>query len=175
MAQYLHPLVILFLLVLPKSVLSEPKGFTLKLFIQKGPLFLTDQSSPDRIRPPVTRSRYLFTIDAAIGTPSTKRTFIFDPGSSLTWTQCIPCEHCFNLQSYPLLFDPRKSSSYHKLPRNHSLASLFNRSSNGEYVFNLKYESGQSSSGIVSIETFTFPSSKNVTQSIRGVVFGSLQ
>lgn len=170
MAQYLQPLVILFLLVLPKSVLSEPKGFTLKLFIQRDPLFLTDQSSPDRIRPPVTRSRYLFTIDAAIGTPSTKRTFIFDPGSPLTWTQCTPCENCFH-QSYPL-FDPRKSSSYHNLPRNHPLASLFNRSSNGEYVFNLKYESGQSSSGIASIETFTFPSSKNVTQSIRGVVFG---
>ncbi|KAK6132085.1 hypothetical protein DH2020_034151 [Rehmannia glutinosa] len=74
-------------------------------------------------------------------------------------------------RDYPL-FDPKKSTSYKKLSTNHALARFFTRSNNDECNFNVTYESGQSSSGIASVETFTFPSSKRVPESIQGIVFG---
>lgn len=125
---------------------------------------------PDTIRPRITRSSFIFTIDAGIGTPTTKKTFIFDPGSELTWTQCTPCINCFK-QNYPL-FDPRKSTSYRKLSLNHTSARYFRRSNNSDFIYYLVYGSGESSSGIVSVETFSFPSDRKVHESIKGVVFG---
>ncbi|KAI3457546.1 hypothetical protein Pfo_014209 [Paulownia fortunei] len=184
-----------------QCIFSESRGFSLKLvrrdfldtppfpqlfnftkssedgasYLERGSLSKIAETEvsdrfPDTIRPTITRSRFLFTIDATIGTPSRKRTFIFDPGSSLTWTQCTPCIHCFK-QDYPL-FDPNKSSSYKKLSPNNALARFFKRSNNGECIFNVTYHSGQSSAGIASVETFTFPSNKKVPESQKEVVFG---
>ncbi|KAL0306673.1 UNVERIFIED_CONTAM: Aspartic proteinase CDR1 [Sesamum radiatum] len=126
---------------------------------------------PDTIRPRITRSsNFMYTIEANIGTPSAKRTFIFDPGSELTWTQCTPCINCFN-QDYPL-FDPRNSTSYRKLPQNHPSARFFRHFGNGDFLFYLLYGSGESASGIVSVDTFSFPSHGKAYERIEGVVFG---
>lgn len=159
------------------------KGFSLKLFQRNSfdntsqlcssheDLNKKDDNFPDVIHPLITRRRFLFTIDVAIGTPSRKRSLIFDPGSPLTWTQCTPCTSCFK-QNYPL-FDPKISSSYKKLSPTHSLARFFMcNSSNGGCFFNTSYLSGQSVAGIASVETFTLPSNKNILESIRDVVFG---
>lgn len=88
------------------------------------------------------------------------------------WTQCNPCIRCFK-QDYPL-FDPKQSSSYQKLPPNHALARFFKRSSSGDFIFNVTYESGQSSAGIAAVETLTFPSNNNGRESIKGAVFGCM-
>ncbi|KAH6788785.1 hypothetical protein C2S51_003791 [Perilla frutescens var. frutescens] len=172
MAKNHHPLLVfIFVITLlhcSQSQSPESKGFRLKLDRRDS----HDHPFPDTIRPPITRSSYLFTIDATIGTPATKKTFIFDTGSSLMWTQCKPCIRCFK-QDYPL-FDPKQSSSYQKLPPNHALARFFKRSSNGsgDFLFNMTYESGQSSSGIAAVETVTFAAPKNGRESIQGFVFG---
>lgn len=170
MAKIFHPL-LLFLLINAlhrcQSQLVEPNGFRLKL----NRINSHDHPFPDTIRPAVTRSYYLFTIDATIGTPSSIKTFIFDTGSSLIWTQCKPCVRCFK-QDYPL-FDPKQSSSYQKLPPNHALKSFFKRSSSGDFVFNMSYESGQSASGFAAVESLSFAGSKRGSrESIKGVVFG---
>ncbi|KAK4398228.1 Aspartic proteinase nepenthesin-1 [Sesamum angolense] len=123
---------------------------------------------PDTIRPRITRSsNFMYTIEANIGTPSAKKTFIFDPGSELTWTQCTPCINCFN-QDYPL-FDPRNSTSYRKLPQNHPSARFFRHFGNGDFLFYLLYGSGESASGIVSVDTFSFPSHGKAYERIEGI------
>ncbi|CAK9177273.1 unnamed protein product [Ilex paraguariensis] len=124
---------------------------------------------PDIIRPPITRFTYIFTINASLGTPSRKRSFIFDTASAIVWTQCMPCTYCFQ-QKYPL-FDPNTSSTYRKILSNHKLSKHFN-CSKGECTYNIWYGSGQSSQGIASMETFAFQSSRKVLASIREIVFG---
>ncbi|KAK4439021.1 Aspartic proteinase nepenthesin-1 [Sesamum alatum] len=149
---------------------SESAGFSLSLTRRDFP---DSNSFPDVIRPGITRAEYIFTIDAGIGTPSTQKPFIFDLGSDLTWTQCTPCVNCFQ-QDYPL-FDPKKSRTYRKLPQNHPLTrwtTSFARFKNGAFTFNIAYSSGQSSTGVVSIDTFSFPSHRRGPESIPGVVFG---
>ncbi|XP_038889229.1 aspartic proteinase CDR1-like [Benincasa hispida] len=49
----------------------------------------------------------------SIGTPPVDYIGIADTGSDLIWTQCLPCQKCFN-QSRPI-FNPLKSSSYHRV------------------------------------------------------------
>ncbi|KAK6132084.1 hypothetical protein DH2020_034150 [Rehmannia glutinosa] len=166
--------ILLHLALLPYclSLGSKSTGFSLKL--TRRDFDLSGKSTnyfPNTIRPRITRSTYIFTIEANIGTPASKKTFIFDPGSELTWTQCTPCVNCFK-KDYPL-FDPKYSKSYQKLSPNHTSAKYFRKDSNGDFTFNLLYGSGESASGIVSVETFGFPSSNGKAyESINGVVFG---
>lgn len=178
MAENPHPLLLLFLIVFLlhrcQSQTLESNGFSLKLVRTDFHDIITPPTDrfPNTIRPPIMRSSYLFTIDAIIGTPSRKKTFIFDTGSSLMWTQCSPCIHCFK-QDYPL-FDTKQSSSYQKLSPNHTLARFLKRSGSGDVTFNVTYESGQSSAGIAAVETFTFASNTNGRESIKGAVFGCM-
>ncbi|CAK9151773.1 unnamed protein product [Ilex paraguariensis] len=110
---------------------------------------------PDSIRPLLTQRDALFTVDIGLGTPSSKGTFVFDTASWLTWTQCKPCIQCFQ-QKYPI-FDTRTSTSYKMLFRNHSLSKWFKCNDYG-CDYSVKYLTGESSRGIVSMETFTIQS-----------------
>ncbi|KAK7818694.1 aspartic proteinase cdr1 [Quercus suber] len=47
---------------------------------------------------------------ASIGTPQVDIYGIIDTASDLVWTQCVPCDICFN-QIHPK-FDPKNSSTY---------------------------------------------------------------
>ncbi|KAL0306672.1 UNVERIFIED_CONTAM: putative aspartic protease [Sesamum radiatum] len=170
-------LILLQLALLPHSQCqnSESEGFSLRLTRRDLPDSNSESTDhfPDVIRPWITRADYIFTVDAGIGTPSSQKPFIFDIGSDLIWTQCTPCVHCFQ-QNYPL-FDPKRSRTYRKLPRNHPLTrwtTSFARYKNGAFTFNIAYGSGQSSTGILSIETFSFPSHRRGPEIIPGVVFG---
>ena len=50
---------------------------------------------------------------ASIGTPPVDIYGVADTGSNLVWTQCVPCDDCFN-QIYPK-FDPQKSCTYNEI------------------------------------------------------------
>ena len=50
---------------------------------------------------------------ASIGTPPVDIYGTADTGSNLVWTQCVPCDDCFN-QTYPK-FDPQKSCTYSEI------------------------------------------------------------
>ncbi|PIM98939.1 Aspartyl protease [Handroanthus impetiginosus] len=69
-----------------------------------------------------------------------------------------PGINCFS-QTLPL-FNPEKSTSYKKMDQNHKLNDFFYVSTNGNLVNRADYYLEQSSSGIVSLETFTFQSNK---------------
>ncbi|XP_038889220.1 aspartic proteinase CDR1-like [Benincasa hispida] len=62
------------------------------------------------IHSPIIPNSGEFLMSVSIGTPPVDFIAIADTGSDLTWTQCLPCQKCFN-QSHPM-FNPRRSSSY---------------------------------------------------------------
>ncbi|KAL9145631.1 hypothetical protein ABFS82_13G057300 [Erythranthe guttata] len=121
------------------------------------------------LRAPLTYHEPIYTVDIGLGTPAVKRTFIFDTGSHLTWTQCKPCIKCFR-QKQPL-FDVKKSVSYKLMPRTNKLSKGFECSHIG-CVYGVKYYSGQFSTGVLSLEDFTFGTSAGVPRRILNMVFG---
>ncbi|GFP98863.1 aspartic proteinase cdr1 [Phtheirospermum japonicum] len=118
---------------------------------------------------PLTHHELLFTVELALGTPLVKRTFIFDTGSDLTWTQCKPCVRCFK-QNEPL-FDFRKSKSYKKLTRNDNPSKTFMCNRLG-CVYHVQYYSGQMSSGIALSENFYFRTAKGNYRNALRLAFG---
>ncbi|KAK7324262.1 hypothetical protein VNO77_27793 [Canavalia gladiata] len=61
-----------------------------------------------------------------IGTPPVERFAIADTGSDLIWVQCSPCKKC-TPQKSPL-FDPKKSSSFRKVPCDSQPCTLLSQS-----------------------------------------------
>ncbi|KAL7087378.1 hypothetical protein ACP275_13G065100 [Erythranthe tilingii] len=121
------------------------------------------------LRAPLTYHEPIYTVDIGLGTPAVKRTLIFDTGSHLTWTQCKPCIKCFR-QKQPL-FDVKKSVSYKLMPRTNKLSKGFECNHIG-CVYGVKYYSGQFSTGVLSLEDFTFGTSAGVPRRILNMVFG---
>lgn len=113
---------------------------------------------------------YFYTVDVLFGTPSKSEFLLFDTGSYLIWTQCLPCVNCFN-QSAPI-FNPNASSTYKRIPCDDLICCRppF-RCENGQCVHRINYAGGASASGLVSTETFTFPL-KNKLVCVPGVIFG---
>ncbi|XP_047341722.1 aspartic proteinase nepenthesin-1-like [Impatiens glandulifera] len=97
-----------------------------------------------------------FLMNLSIGTPPTEFIAIMDTGSDLIWTQCRPCQNCYD-QSTPI-FDPQGSSSFLKLScYSHQcgeLPSSVCRSDGCEYTYT--YGDYSSTQGIMATETFTF-------------------
>ncbi|ESW21352.1 hypothetical protein PHAVU_005G063600 [Phaseolus vulgaris] len=58
----------------------------------------------------ITSNQGEYLVKYSIGTPAFEVMGIADTGSDLIWSQCKPCEQCYN-QSSPL-FDPSKSKTY---------------------------------------------------------------
>lgn len=99
-----------------------------------------------------------FLMNIAIGTPPKLYSAIMDTGSDLVWTQCKPCEECFD-QSTPI-FDPSQSSTFSKISCSSDLCQALPTSTcqdNGcQYLYT--YGDYSSTQGILATETFTFGS-----------------
>ncbi|KAK4439023.1 putative aspartic protease [Sesamum alatum] len=121
------------------------------------------------LRLPLKFIEPIYTVELGLGTPFVKRTFIFDTGSGITWTQCKPCFQCFK-QKEPL-FDTRKSNSYKLMPIKNKLAKDFTCTMFG-CAYYVGYYSGQMSAGIASVEDFTFQTTARVPYRVPGLVFG---
>lgn len=113
----------------------------------------TPSESP--VKSPVHAGNGEFLMKLAIGTPAETYSAIIDTGSDLIWTQCKPCKDCFD-QPTPI-FDPKKSSSFSKLPCSSDLCTALPVSSCSdgcEYLYS--YGDYSSTQGILATETFTF-------------------
>lgn len=99
-----------------------------------------------------------FLMNVAIGTPPNPFSAIMDTGSDLVWTQCKPCEECFD-QSTPI-FDPKKSSTFSELSCSNQLCQVLPTSScdDGGCQYMYTYGDYSSTQGILGSETFTFGS-----------------
>lgn len=114
----------------------------------------SDQDS--RVTSPVHAGQGEFLMKLSIGTPADTFNAIMDTGSDLIWTQCKPCEDCYD-QSTPI-FDPTKSSTFSKLSCKselcEALPSQTCTNSSCEYYY--AYGDSSSTNGILATETFTF-------------------
>ncbi|KAI9115705.1 hypothetical protein K1719_013374 [Acacia pycnantha] len=103
-------------------------------------------------------------VKVGLGSPARELSLIFDTGSDLTWTQCLPClrsDSCY-IQNEPI-FDPSKSSSYSNIPCSSSQCTqLFmdagptcSAGNSGDCLYNITYGDSSSSAGNFAKETLT--------------------
>ncbi|KAI8029307.1 Aspartic proteinase nepenthesin-1 [Camellia lanceoleosa] len=96
---------------------------------------------------PVYHGRGEFLMNLSIGTPPEPYSAIMDTGSDLIWTQCKPCQQCFDVRTP--IFDPTKSSSFSLLPCSSSLCSALQFTYCGtdgcEYLYRYGFNSLSSS------------------------------
>ncbi|OAE30682.1 hypothetical protein AXG93_2390s1030 [Marchantia polymorpha subsp. ruderalis] len=116
------------------------------------------------------RGSYIMTI--SLGTPPQTKTAIVDTGSDLVWLQCAPCSSCY--QQPDPVFDPSKSSSYHKIRYFSNLCGeLPYISWNWGYCYYLYAYGDQSTTqGDLAQETLTLTATDGSTQSFPNFAFG---
>ncbi|PSS26609.1 Aspartic proteinase [Actinidia chinensis var. chinensis] len=113
------------------------------------------ESKDSQVESPVYPGNGEFLMKLAIGTPPVSYAGIMDTGSDLIWTQCKPCQQCFD-QPTPI-FDPKKSSSFSKVSCSSKLCEALPMSSckdGCEYLYT--YGDYSSTQGVLASETFTF-------------------
>ncbi|KAG8383870.1 hypothetical protein BUALT_Bualt04G0058600 [Buddleja alternifolia] len=117
---------------------------------------LTHAASNVSINAPIHAGEGEFLMDLSIGTPPVPFSAILDTGSDLTWIQCKPCQLCFD-QPTPI-FDPKKSSSFSKLPCSSDLCKALPLLScnDGKCEYLYVYGDYSTTKGVMGIETFTF-------------------
>ncbi|XP_016433316.2 aspartic proteinase CDR1-like [Nicotiana tabacum] len=110
----------------------------------------------------------------SLGTPPVHTLGVADTGSDLTWTQCLPCKHCFKQQ--PRLFNPKKSSTYKSLPCNskkcHAPFSTSCNRTKRTCEYQVMYGDQSYSVGDLATETIRFGSSKNTQLSLKNTIIG---
>ncbi|WMV40420.1 hypothetical protein MTR67_033805 [Solanum verrucosum] len=109
----------------------------------------------------------------SIGTPPVEIVAIADTGSDLTWTQCMPCENCFQ-QSSPL-FDSKKSSTYKTVGCNVEVCTSLEGSScvkGNVCEYQMSYGDQSHTIGDLAFDKFTFPSTSGENVVIPNVAFG---
>ncbi|CAK9319356.1 unnamed protein product [Citrullus colocynthis] len=126
----------------------------------------------EQVKAPVVAGNGEFLMKLAIGTPPRSLWAIMDTGSDLIWTQCKPCEQCFD-QATPI-FDPTQSSSFSKISCSHPLCGALPTSTCSTHGCEYLYTYGDSSStqGVLALDTFTFGDSTQHQVSISGLGFG---
>ncbi|XP_020107856.1 aspartic proteinase CDR1-like [Ananas comosus] len=133
------------------------------------------RANPTVIRPPLrAMPPAIFMVAVSIGSGNGLRNYYLhmDTGSSLTWTQCLPCRTGFP-QSAPK-FDPRLSDTYHvvgcddpvcKPPRYKCV--------NNRCEYNIRYFDNTFIDGVLSKETFSFQDAHASHRvAIRNLFFG---
>ncbi|KAJ3691756.1 hypothetical protein LUZ61_020920 [Rhynchospora tenuis] len=129
---------------------------------------------PTEIRLGLSSHDLSYMVMMGIGTGAAFQNYYLhlDTGSSLTWIQCEPCHPCF--QQQPPLFDPLNSPTYVSLMANHPYCQGpdYGPGPHNVCYFSMFYADRTSADGILSSETFTFPSSQGGNIQVPNVVFG---
>ncbi|KAJ7959095.1 aspartic proteinase CDR1-like [Quillaja saponaria] len=135
-------------------------------------------NSSKKFQIPVFHGDLEYLVKLSFGTPPFEITAIADTGSELIWTQCKPCNPCYN-QTDPI-FDPQLSSTYKDFHCQDSATSTC-LSIYGGYCFGsqclygIEYVDQSHTNGTIASETVTLGSTNdNSSQPISfpGIVFG---
>ncbi|XP_050373184.1 aspartic proteinase CDR1-like [Argentina anserina] len=119
----------------------------------------------------------------SIGTPPVDVYALADTGSSVTWTQCKPCQTC--LETIYDMFDPKKSSTYKNItclqrecrhvdnmkPPDTS-ADFCTKYPTSGCPYGLTYAGKATSEGVLATETFILTSKIGKTVTFKDIVFG---
>ena len=114
-----------------------------------------------------------FLANISIGSPPIPQLLVMDTGSSLSWTQCRPCTHCFK-QALPI-FNPPESATYSSVPCDaydcfREVPGIICRAPH--CGFKLYYGDGTAVSGFLGTEKITFETSDEGITSVPSLVFG---
>ncbi|KAI0501716.1 hypothetical protein KFK09_016661 [Dendrobium nobile] len=107
-----------------------------------------------------------YIVNIGLGTPTKSFSLMFDTGSDLTWTQCVPCVHCYT-QKNPF-YDSTQSSSFIDIPCNSKYCTeldQFGCSSTSTCLYKVEYADYSSTNGSFIQDTLTF--SSDIIQNFR--------
>ncbi|KAG6573507.1 Aspartic proteinase CDR1, partial [Cucurbita argyrosperma subsp. sororia] len=161
---------LLALLSIVKSTAEKGGGLKLELIRRRlSPGNVSPMAAQSQIWPEASQ----FIIKIAVGTPPTEVHAIFDTGSDLFWTQCLPCANCYR-QTNPI-YNPSKSSTFQTLscesPQCHLTGSGAACSGTDTCKYNYGYGSGLTQ-GELATEKMAVTSSFGAMTPFPGVVFG---
>ncbi|XP_020681713.1 aspartyl protease family protein At5g10770-like [Dendrobium catenatum] len=100
-----------------------------------------------------------YIINIGLGTPTKSFSVMFDTGSDLTWTQCVPCVNCYP-QKNPF-YDPTQSSTFTDILCNSSFCTKLDKfgcSSTSTCLYEEEYTDHSSTNGSLIQDTLTFSS-----------------
>ncbi|KAG7568294.1 Aspartic peptidase domain superfamily [Arabidopsis thaliana x Arabidopsis arenosa] len=92
---------------------SPPHGFTIDLIHRRSNASSSRLSNTQLGSSPYADTVFdnsVYLMKLQVGTPPFEIEAVIDTGSEITWTQCLPCVHCYE-QNAPI-FDPSKSSTF---------------------------------------------------------------
>ncbi|WMV40424.1 hypothetical protein MTR67_033809 [Solanum verrucosum] len=144
------------------------RSFSRASFFKKSSL-----ATPNTIQSDISLIPGEYLMKLSIGTPPVEIVAIADTGSDLTWTQCKPCENCFE-QSSPL-FDSKKSSTYKTAGCDVEECTSIGSSScvkGNVCEYQMSYGDQSHTIGDLAFDKFTFPSTSGKDVAIPNVAFG---
>ncbi|KAH0457347.1 hypothetical protein IEQ34_012662 [Dendrobium chrysotoxum] len=100
-----------------------------------------------------------YIVSIGLGTPTKYFSVLFDTGSDLTWTQCVPCVNCYT-QKDPL-YDPTQSSTFSDILCNSNYCTQLDRfgcSSTSTCLYQEVYADYSLTNGTLIQDTLTFSS-----------------
>nr|XP_007133796.1 hypothetical protein PHAVU_011G209900g [Phaseolus vulgaris]ESW05790.1 hypothetical protein PHAVU_011G209900g [Phaseolus vulgaris] len=128
----------------------------------------------DTVESPVIPNSGEYLMTYSVGTPPFKIFSIVDTGSNIVWFQCQPCINCYK-ETHPI-FDSSQSNTYKTLPCSSRACTSLSTASCSEdgnkCTYTIQYGDGSHSSGDLSVETLTLPSTEGSSVSFPNMVIG---
>ncbi|CAJ1958382.1 unnamed protein product [Sphenostylis stenocarpa] len=123
----------------------------------------------------MTSNQGEYLVKYAIGTPPFEVMGIADTGSDLIWSQCKPCEQCYN-QTSPL-FDPSKSKTYQPVSCYSRVCDSLGQTycySDADPIcqYAISYGDGSHSEGILAFDTLTLGSTTDSSVEFPNIPIG---
>ncbi|KAL4595857.1 hypothetical protein ACB092_12G122400 [Castanea dentata] len=181
-SRFLLAFILLNYLVCLFATAASTGGFTVELIRRdspKSPFYNADKTTTSRLDKYYTnaaQSQLLANkgehlMKLTIGTPPVDIYGIADTGSDLVWTQCVPCDGCYN-QTNPM-FDPLKSATYTDVYCESEQCRLINtvNCSQSTCSYTYGYLDSSTTKGAFGQEKVTMTSTSGETVSV-GIAFG---
>ncbi|XP_020206519.1 aspartic proteinase CDR1-like [Cajanus cajan] len=116
-----------------------------------------------------------YLVKYSIGTPPFEVIGIADTGSDLVWSQCKPCDQCYNQKSP--LFDPSKSSTYKPVSCYSRVCGLVGETSchsdsDSSCEYTISYGDGSHSEGTLAFDTLTLDSTTGLEWTLLDIPIG---
>ncbi|KAL4203483.1 hypothetical protein AMTRI_Chr01g128170 [Amborella trichopoda] len=133
---------------------------------------ISSKYSPSGLKTEIKRTVGEYLMNITLGTPPQPFWLSFDTGSDVLWTQCEPCEDCFEQDEEK--FDPEHSCSYVAINNTAPLCQAYHQGTPTENPcpYEVSYSDNSKSKGELATESFTFENSRGDATQLSGIGFG---